>query len=165
MKRIAIVGSSESHWKPEQRTKAVKKIREILVYETPKKIDPTGYDGEYKDRTDITLISGGCPKGGIDIWAEIVADTLGIGKEIFLPEVKHWSDSVVPTTLDKIYPDGTHHYNTKRLKGYMSRNMQIANACDVLYCIDPVGRIGGGGFWTMNYAKGLDKETHHIVID
>jgi hypothetical protein len=157
MKRVAIVGSSESHWTPEQRTVAVKKIKDILL-------DESNYP-EACPATPVTLISGGCPKGGIDIWAEIVADTLGIGKEIFLAEVKQWDDSVVPTTLDKIYPDGTHHYNTKRLKGYMSRNIQIANACDVLYCIDPKGRKGGGGQWTMNYNKNLGKDTHHIVIE
>ncbi len=176
MRNVAIVGSEGGEWTPNQRTKAVKKIREILIDETPRKIDPTGYDGEYKDRTDITLVSGGCGGatsenekikfcGGIDEWAEIIADSLGIPKDIKYPEINQFEDVEKPTMLSKIYPDETCHYNTKKMKGYKSRNIEVAEMCDVLYCLDPKGRKWSGGMWAMNYAKNIGKETHHIIIE
>jgi len=73
-----------------------------------------------------------------------------------------------------------------RLKGYKSRNIEIAKACDVLYCIVPErltsnkhiflnrdltcihcnihGHPTNGGCWTMKYVNKLGKEIHLIVI-
>jgi len=134
MINIAIVGSSESHWTPDQKLKAMVAIKKILLY---------------YNINEIILISGGCPKGGVDIYVETIVDSLRINKKIYKPEVNQWNDYV---------SQGIHK------KGYMSRNIQIASACDILYCIDPKGRHDGGGIWTLNYAKKLNKEVHHVVI-
>lgn len=134
MINVAIVGSSESYWKPDQKIKVMEIIKKILLY---------------YDINEITLISGGCPKGGVDIYAETIVDNLGINKKIYKPEVNQWNDYV---------SQGIHK------KGYMSRNIDIAKISDILYCIDPRGRLGGGGQFTMNYARKLNKEVHHIVI-
>jgi hypothetical protein len=57
------------------------------------------------------LVSGGCHLGGIDIWAEEEADKLGLEKEIYLPATRRWEG------------------------GFKQRNLQIANASDVVHCI------------------------------
>jgi len=148
MKRVAIVGSEEKYFSPEQRTKAVKEINKIFhSYEWHE----SGYGKEWCYNY-ITLISGGCPKGGVDIYAEIVADILGIEKNIFLPDTKDWEDVT-------IIPGG------EVLKGYKSRNMEIAVNCDVLFCIDPKNRKWSGGKWTMYYAEGKGVEVHLIEIE
>lgn len=150
MRKVAIVGSSESHWSERRKILAIKRITDILQSETPKKINPTGFDGEYRDRADIVLISGHSPKRGVDIWAETIAVTLGIETDIKRADVKQWNSIETENIL---------------FKGYMQRNIEIAQSCDVLYCIDPKGRQGGGGQWTLNYAKELGKEVYHEVIE
>ena len=89
----------------------------------------------------ITLVSGHCPKGGVDIWAEEIADVLGIKKEIYPAEVNQWNDKVIidPKSYDEHIITGAFHViaRMKKLKGFRSRNIQIAEACDVLYCIVP----------------------------
>lgn len=57
------------------------------------------------------LISGGCPLGGIDIWAEEEADTLGIPSTIFPPKTNSWDD------------------------GFRPRNIQIAEASPIVHVI------------------------------
>lgn len=152
VRKIAIVGSSGQYWTPEQRTKVMKKIEEILKsyahYYDDGNTPEYNYDG-------VILVSGGCPKGGVDIWAEIVAGVLGIKKEIYKPEVNQWEDLRVndPRTTPVSH------------KGYKTRNIEIAEACDVLYCIDPADRKWSGGRWTMQKTKLLNKETHLILIE
>ena len=146
--KVAIVGSSESHWAPNQKVKAILYIHDLL--------EEMSSSWLYKK---VTLVSGGSPKGGIDIYAEMVADELGLEKEIYYPEVNQWEDKTLYTI--SILP----YEPVKILKGYKSRNIQIAEACDVLYCIDPKVRVGGGVFWTYSKAKVLGKEVHHVVID
>ena len=159
MTKVAIVGPEESKWTPELKVKAIKEIELILEhYNYP------------------VLISGHCPKGGVDIWSEIIASEIGIKKEIFPPEIEQWNDK-------KSFCEVCDGYVT--YKGYKSRNIQITKACDVLYCITPwcclgtiveddkwayckhcetTGHVSSGGCWTMKYAKKLGKETHLIVI-
>jgi hypothetical protein len=157
MKKIAIVGPEASKWTHEQEVLAKVKILEILA------------------NTDI-LVSGHCPKGGIDIWAEEIADFNGISKFIFAPDVEQWEDKIF-----FVAPDTGIKFSHL---GYKSRNILIAETCDVLYCIVPkngdddsvwslstfckhckrFGHPSNGGCWTMNYAKKLGKETHLVII-
>lgn len=55
MAKIGIVGSEEKYWTPELKEKAIKAIEMLLGPE------------------DV-LVSGGCHKGGVDIWVEEIAD-------------------------------------------------------------------------------------------
>jgi hypothetical protein len=111
------------------------------------------------------LISGGCHLGGIDIWAEEFADRARIPKTIFKPQRLTW--------------DSKHGQI-----GFKERNIQIAQASDVLYCIavqrlassyggmqftecyhcNKTDHVKGGGCWTMKVANALGKETHLIII-
>jgi len=124
-------------------------------------------------------------KGGVDTWAEIIATELGIKKEIYPAEVNQWEDKKV-----LLFGGGVIKH-----KGYRSRNIQIAEVCNVLYDIEPKGsceHCGGRGFtskhpnfllygkrcrichgtgvyscgtWTLNYAKKFGKEVHQVVIE
>jgi hypothetical protein len=168
--RIAIVGPSEKKWKTkEQIVKAKKEIEYLLTLHHSKRVpSDLGFWYSYKD---IVLVSGHCPKGGIDIWAETFADENLVTKKIFSAEVNQWEDKVV-----FLNPSGFQTIKDKR-KGYKSRNIQIAEACDVLYCLVPLDKEEycvhcnkenhptNGGCWTLRHAAKLGKETHLVVID
>jgi hypothetical protein len=154
LKKVAIVGSESAYWTPERRTKVVGEI--VLIF---RKYLPY-YPGEITERwNEITLVSGGCPKGGVDEYAEIVADVLGIPKDIHRPESRSWVDGT-----EVIYETPLGNYE-KTLKGYKTRNIEVATECDVLYCIDPKWRDWSGARWTMDYAKEHGKEVHLVLIE
>jgi hypothetical protein len=146
---LGFVGSSESHWTKIQKQKAIQKIFEILTVAIMK------YGQE-----NIVFVSGGCKKGGIDIWAENVADAYGLKKHIFIPEIEQWDDY----NQEMSGGEGWARPEIYQ-KGYKSRNMDIAKNIEILYCIDPKNRQGGGGLWTLRHAKKIGKETHHIEIE
>ena len=178
MIKICIVGPEESKWKPEQIPKAKQTITDILMKHY------TEYDnyGQFEPELEVVLVSGHCPKKGVDIWAEEIADVLRITKQIYAPEVYQWADS---STAKVYHREGV----TKRLKGYRTRNIDMAKACDIVYCIVPkrytspdyedvifnkdlkcihckmAGHPTNGGCWTMKYAKKLGKEVHLVVIE
>jgi hypothetical protein len=180
--KIAIVGPEESKWKDEaQKYKAVSTIRDI-IYNAISGQMLTEYDVE-DARKKVTVISGHCPKDGVDIWVEERAKIARVNMEIFAPEVNQWNDKYTVN-----YP---HDFRTIIQHGYRSRNIKIAEACDVLYCIVPSakppepyeyhtttknrmnfcnhcnewGHPTNGGCWTMQYTKKLGKETHLVVIE
>ena len=150
---VGIVGSEGLYWTKCQRDLATLKITEIL--------------GEY---TTPILVSGGCHKGGIDIWAEDVARTLKINKYIFKPQVFQWSSI---NTLDG-----------KTLQGYKDRNIKIAEKSDIVYSIEPEYIDGitpwknpvafdwasnkfyrkSGGMWTMRYTRNVLRKEGKLVI-
>lgn len=146
MVRIAICGSQGCHWTPAQRTKVIQKIKDILTHDDYMDfVNNNPYDPIYP-----TLISGGCGAlgedekfkfdPGVDGWAEMVADFIGLEKDIK-------------------YPD-----NFSR-DAFRKRNREIAQDCDVLYCIDPAWRTWSGGIWTLNMAKRMGKEVHLVLIE
>jgi hypothetical protein len=154
MVKVAIVGSELKYWTEKSETLAIMNIHNILVRHAT---SHDFRDGDIWMPYEVTMVSGGCPKGGVDIWAEIIADELGIKKEIYRPEVNQWNDYM------ETYPCAPP--NVRWLSGYKSRNLQITKACDVLYCIDPKGRTRSGGRWTLEQAKKLGKETHLIEVE
>jgi hypothetical protein len=114
---------------------------------------------------DTSLVSGRCHLGGVDVWAEEIADGLGLEKYIF-PAVDHqW------------YGRG----------GYKARNLKIAETCDSLLVIvveryplmydgmrfDGCYHCGGrprhvksGACWTANQALKLGKKvTWEIILN
>jgi len=106
----------------------------------------------------------------IDIWAEIIADFIGLEKKIYYPEVKNWEDVCKSSkATDCVYAkkkngliicDATLYDCPDKKIGYKTRNERIAQECDVLYCIDPASRNWSGGRWTMKRADFYGKETH-----
>jgi len=130
MARIGIVGHAANKFTPDTEAIARKIICSILS------------PGD-------TLISGGCHLGGIDIWAEEIADELGLEKEIYLPVIHKWEG------------------------GYKQRNLKIVETSDIVHCIVvaeyPASYVGmrfnycyhcktsdhikSGGCWTAKRAK------------
>lgn len=138
-KRVAIVGSREKYWSPRQRAKAVKRIKTTLFRHMDIMV---GHYESVKNTRSVILISGRCPYGGVDVWAEVIADLYDIPKQIYPPK--------------------------KGVKGnskFFDRNIEIAEACDVLYCFQPVQKPKGGGTWTMEQAENLGKECYLEVIE
>jgi len=99
--------------------------------------------------------------GGIDIWAEELADALGMPKIIHVPATHNWSD------------------------GYKPRNLLIAHDCDEIHVIVvdkyPSGYSGmtfdscyhcntnthvkSGGCWTAKQVQLLGKPAYWHIID
>ena len=94
---IGIVGAGQDKFVPETEARARSLIRQLLA-------DP-----------DAVLVSGHSPVGGIDIWAEEIADELGREKHIYAPKVDQWN------------PPGQY--------GYKARNLDIAEDSDVVHVI------------------------------
>lgn len=175
--RIAIVGSQGKHWTSAQRTKVIKKIKEIFLKHAdmemekvvPEALKPTTFWNPYAHLSRVILISGGCGTtdkdskqkfdGGVDVWAEIVADILGVPKDIKYAQAMQWTDVVVPVGI--LEGKGGLEY----WKGFKTRNLEIVEDCDVLYCIDPAWRDWSGGRWTMQEAEKLGKEVHLVLIE
>jgi len=189
--KIAIVGPEESKWKSkEQIAKAKREIKYALAgympsmtcYTSPDKLEKEKERFE-QEKEKLIVVSGHCPKGGVDIWVEEIADELGIAKEIYPAEVNQWEDSYDEHGRESDWRGQPCH----RLKGYKSRNIQIAELCEVLYCIVPKtedhpyscsktfkkyhcihcnqrNHLTNGGCWTMKYAKEIGKEAHLVVI-
>jgi len=137
----------------------------------------------------IILISGHCPKGGVDIWAEEIAKELGIQTEIHPAEHKGWKDAVKCQICGEEYEypinweTFCHSGETRHLKGYCSRNIEMAESGDIGYCIVPRsdtsysrelwycrhcgihGHPTNGGCWTIKKMKEMGKEVHLVVIN
>ena len=122
--KIAIVGAEGKKWNPWQEAEVKGVIRDILV----------------EDPENTIMVSGHCPKGGVDIWAEEIAKEANIKMDIFPPHINQWS------------PDG-----------YKERNIQIAEDCDIMYVISP-SHDWNGGKWTGKRAESLGKEVKYITI-
>src|SRR5689334_14188453 len=102
---IGIVGSEAAKFTPLGEARAKRAILEILQPSTP----PTQLVN-FIPRPE-NVVSGHCHLGGIDIWAEEIADSLWIPKLIFPPANLRWEG------------------------GYKQRNLEIAKASDIVYCL------------------------------
>lgn len=85
---------------------------------------------------DALFISGECPYGGIDAWVREIATYLDRDFKPFPPKKKAWY-------------------------WYKKRNKAMAEAGDLIICIEPVG-IVSGGTWTANYAEKLGKQVMRV---
>jgi len=80
-------------------------------------------------------------EGGVDTLAEISADREGIQKDIKRPEVHQWHNRTISWSQREectniIHGDDRDGFAHRHF-GYQTRNIQIAEACDILYCISP----------------------------
>jgi len=91
-----------------------------------------------EDYPDALFISGECPEGGVDIWVKEIAQYKNRKFKPYPPKKKGW------------------YY-------YKKRNIQMAEAGDLIIDIEPVGHTGGGT-WTLNFAKSIGKKTFGTVF-
>lgn len=174
MIKLCIVGPQEDKWKSGYQKQEAKCVIHALLFGQSSMPYRNWFDNRIEvvddylgNRvTDVVLVTGGCPKGGVDKWAEEVADKEAVKKLIFPPAVYQWEDRKV---------DGL------TFKGYKSRNIHMAKICDLIYVIAPYeeGKVCyhhsedpemgknhpmNGGCWTAAYARNLYKEAHLILI-
>jgi len=103
-------------------------------------------------------------EGGVDTEVEIACAKLGIKTELYLAESGRWID---------IWHDEKGTRLSKKKLGFRSRNIQIAEACSILYDLEPKGKCrhcGGSGTKVIS-KEPLDlsrlvrkiKEKHYLV--
>jgi hypothetical protein len=93
--KLGIVGAGADKFTEIGKTRCKKKIEDIILRSKP----------------DV-VISGGSPVGGVDIWAEEIAKTLGVETCIYKPKINQWD------------PKGGY--------GFRARNLDIAKNSDVV---------------------------------
>lgn len=111
--KLAIVGSSKAH-----EEESLEIIRDYIRNLMP----------------DL-IVSGECPKGGVDIYAREEATRQGIAFLIFPPFMLQW--------------DGE--------SGYKARNRKIVKNCTHLLRINSRRSKTFGSGWTANFARELGK--------
>jgi hypothetical protein len=91
------------------------------------------------------VISGRCPSGGVDIWAEQEAKRLGYTEAsgLFVP-----------------YAPKVHRWEGEG--GYKERDRQMAEACTHLLAIRSLWTTTYGSGWTADYARRLGRVVSHI---
>lgn len=144
--KIAIVGHAQDKFTPATEKKAKELIFEILM-EFP----------------NVVLVSGRSPMGGVDLYAEEVADKVGIPKEIKVPKQNYW--------------DGEY--------GFKARNLDIARCSDVVHVIvvsrypdtytgirfnrcyhcDMTNHVKSGACFTAKKARALGKKTYLHILE
>ena len=170
--KVAIVGAEESKWN--SKDKDYSGMTQLAYARWS--VGSLLYDMKLKENlawSDMTVVSGHCPRGGVDIWAEEVADELEIKKEIYSAPANQWDDKIEITHHN--FDNASLTEVRQTLKGFKSRNIQIAEASDVLYCLSPkansvcihcktTGHLKNGGCWTLRYAEKLGKKVVRLVI-
>ena len=121
---LAIVGSAERFWTPDKETEARHYIRSFIIAKEP----------------DL-VISGECPKGGVDIWAREIATELGYPFMGLEPEKERWQPN-----------------------GYKERNLKIAKLCSILLRVVSKTSTTYGSGWTKDRAEELGKTVYETVI-
>jgi len=151
--KIVIVGSSLPKWKTEEQIdKAKVEIRRILWSRATEHRTYPEYD-------KIIVVSGHCHELGVDIWAEEIAKQLGVKTEIYPAEVHQWEDKYE----EWFEYDTRHNFGNvlvgKKLKGYRSRDIDMAKAGNIGYTIEPAGscRHCGGKGWIDTTAEAQPK--------
>lgn len=145
---IGIVGADDRKFSDTQEAWARRRILEVIKRDKP-----------------THVVSGRCPKGGVDIWAIEEAKRVGLITAEFPAEKNVW-------------------------EWYKKRNIQIAEACDKVVCIAVrrapfmkslpartykcvhclksgmpyTQHVQSGGCWTMHYARRLGKAWQLILI-
>ena len=108
----------------------------------------------------ITVVSGHCPLGGIDIWAEEEAARLGVPRLIYPPRTNSWSSGYKPRNIQiAARSDIVHNIVVDRLPDTY-RGMRFTSC----YHCDTTTHVKSGGCWTAKHAQKLGKAAKwHIV--
>lgn len=94
--RVGIVGHEQAKFTP-----ATERAARALLSEALDILGPT------------TILSGHCPLGGVDIWAEEIAAERGVPMIVHAPKTLTWSGPF----------------------GYKARNLAIARGSDLVICV------------------------------
>ena len=148
MKHIGIVGNSGDKITSIGETRAKEYILNLLIRLQDK-------------HGEIVVVSGDCPFGGIDGYAEAIADQMNIPTKTFSPQAYSWDAP----------------------GGFRARNIKIVDLCDEVHIItvnqlphdkkennfcyhcNKKGHVPSGGCWTGHRAKKSGKPTEWHIID
>ena len=160
MTNIGIVGAEAAKFTPETAAKAKALIRELLSV------------------PGAVLVSGRCPLGGIDVWAEEIADELCIPKHIHVPEVEQWDPpgqyGFKARNLDIARDSDNQHRSSDIVHvivvavyplGYEGRTFLICYHCAKVPGKDPEDHVKSGGCWTAIKAMEFGKRAMWHVIE
>jgi len=147
VKHVAIIGHGRDKFGPESARVACHVIADIFRDHGPH---------------NLVLVSGRSPRGGVDVWAEDMAEILGLRTDIKAPKTMSWSGpggyrdrnldiaqtaDVVHVIVVDTYPDG---YEGQRFK--------------ICYHCKTTDHVKSGACWTAKQAKKLGKEiVQHII--
>lgn len=153
--RLGIVGHAEDKFTELGKNRAIGCIHSIVH----------GYhnhDLDMVSREDIVIVSGRCPIGGVDVWAEEQAKLDKFETDIKAPRQNSWNGEY----------------------GFKARNLDIAKDSDIVYviladsfpetfkgkkftycyhCKSP-DHIKSGACWTAHQAIKLGKKAEWIII-
>ena len=152
-RKVAIIGNGADKFTIVGAERAKRQIQAILTWGQP-----------------VSVISGHSPMGGVDIWAEEIADLMEIPLDLKVPD--------------------THEWNPDEGYGYRARNIDIATDCTEIHIIvareypfayrgrrfsycyhcvdnesrDCKGHVKSGACWTANQAQKLGKYPSYYSI-
>ena len=133
--KIAVVGSREGAWNKGNRAEAQATVGYFIGRAS----------GQYMMAASakaLTVISGACPKGGVDIWARDLCNAYGID---FIE-----------------YPPGFQVWGGKN--GYKARNDRIAEECDIMLVVRSTRSNTRGSAYTGERAEALGKPVVWVTI-
>lgn len=98
---------------------------------------------------DAVLVSGHCPLGGVDIWAEEIADQLGRAKIIHPPKANNWEGGFKPRNLLIARDSEVCHCIVVNVlpPSYRGRRFPVCYHCR------SYDHVKSGGCWTARKAK------------
>jgi len=122
-------------------------------------------------RPDVTVVSGHCPLGGVDIWAEDAAAAAGRPTRIFAPQHQRWADGYKPRNLSiASIADIVHVITVAELPpGFRGRRFASCYHCAGLAdgtgkWPAPTSHIKSGGCWTARRALDFSKPATWYII-
>lgn len=133
---IGIVGHEASKFSVTAEDEAFQIIRELLE---PK---------------DSRLVSGGCHLGGVDIWAEWIADEKGRAKIIHLPKSRSWSGGYKERNL--LIARDSHEVHVIVVKSLPESYTGMRFNC--CYHCGTTNHVKSGACWTAKQAQRLGKK-------
>lgn len=165
MSYVGIVGAEAAKFTPPGERAARKLIRSILQAAQTEAV---------RNDDRLTLVSGGCHLGGIDIWAEEEADvisemSLRIDKRIHLPKERNWSRGFGPRNrLIARDSDVVHNITVARYPDCFSgMHFEACYHCDRRFRETDhltAHHVKSGGCWTAYEAEKLGKRAQWYVI-
>lgn len=151
--KLGIVGSEKSKFTPLGEERAKDAIRTLI-----------------RERQPNHIVSGHCHLGGIDIWAEEIANELGLIPEIYPPAKLNWSDGYKPRNLQIAHNSDTILCITVTSLPTNYKGMVFKGGC--YHCLKNIGlgacstpHTKSGGCWTVIQGIKQGKEGLWIVVD
>jgi len=153
--KIGIVGHEAKKFTPHTEAMAKELITQLLMK-------------DWLPLRMTEMISGHCHLGGIDIWAEEIAQSMGMPMTIFPPKNQNWSTGYKPRNIQ--IAETAHIIHNIVVARYPENydGMRFVDAKTGLpYCYHckTDTHVKSGGCWTARYAQDLNKTAYWHVLE